>query len=413
MSVNVFAGYLRGVQKTTLIEGEGFDALSLIDATAITINRIRLTFSTDLDFTVRTLEMPVVCDPRSYRVTKVSDASEQYIVRVFRYGVRQVDLIVQNQSAVQYKVEILGALESTTGVEISTGPTATYYGATPVTPTGSKVYTFYGLEAGLQAKEQQTYPPDLVAWPASPNPNVTDPRYPIYWRSEDPDSASSVVLIRLEGVDVVVNNILQPEFYGTVVENGQGGWDVSVNALTDMWPGLTRLTWQTVHADLFNVSYHTGWFDKNVSLPYAIPAEEREALINSSFDFPFRFSPIGDVLRSRDEKSIEDNMRTSIMVKAGGIPLFARFGSRIPEIPFDPNDQATQELVSLEILNAVRFGEPRVVVSDRAQVVTDDSGDALGIVVPYTYRSTLKGWKDLRLEEPEFRTVDKGNPKKV
>jgi hypothetical protein len=101
------------------------------------------------------------------------------------------------------------------------------------------------------------------------------------------------------------------------------------------------------------------------------------------------------------------------MVKAGGIPLFARFGSRIPEIPFDPNDQATQELVSLEILNAVRFGEPRVVVSDRAQVVTDDSGDALGIVVPYTYRSTLKGWKDLRLEEPEFRTVDKGNPKKV
>jgi len=418
MPIDLYLGYVRGVNSVSLAEGEGVGGPRLSAAVALTINKIELSFSEDMDYNVLSSK---ILDVESYELIRVSDSQEQTIVRVTDDrdypsdvpGVRKVILHVQNQEAVTYQVRVVGEIYSAYGELIDPAfDTVQYTGATPVQPTGGSIYTFYGLDAGMQAFEQQTYPPILVTTPTSPNPDITDPTHPMEWRTEDLDSTSSIALLQIEGMDVVVNNVLQPGFTGTVVANGQGGWDVSIVANNDYWPGQTRIDWTLKAADLFNIVNFAGSIDKYITLPYPDEPVLRPALINTSFDFPFRFTSDGDVVTARDEKSIEDNMKASVMLLKGGIPLYYRLGSRVPLMPFDPNDQATYDLIAMEIVEAVRFGEFRVVVDERSRVITDESGNAIAIVTPYVYKASMGGWKDFRLEEPEFLTVDKANPRR-
>ena len=419
MSLDVYLGYFRGIDSETLNEGDGITAPRLLSVTAISHNVIELEFDRDMDFDPSTSK---ILDVSSYVLLRDSDSVEQVIVRVEDDrdtpndvpSARKVQLIVQNQVAGEYTITVLQDVMSATGVAIDPAfDELTYTSATPPQYSGGRIYSFIGLYAGMQDEEQITLPPTLVTTPTSPNPDITDPTYPMEWRTEDPDSTSSITLLQIEGVDVIVANVLQPGWTGTVVANGQGGWDVSINADNDYWPSKTQIAWNLTAADIFNTVNYNGTIDKYVTLPTQDYVPDREALINTSFDFPFRFDPDGDIVTARDEKAIEDNMRSSVMIRARGIPLFNQIGSRVPLMPFDPNDQTTYDMISLEIVDAIALGEPRVIVDNRVRLLTDSSGNAIALVLPYAYKSSMKGWRNFRLEEPEFKIIDQGNPKRV
>jgi len=144
-----------------------------------------------------------------------------------------------------------------------------------------------------------------------------------------------------------------------------------------------------------------------VTPPVTVRFGEIPARALASIDFPLRFNPDCDLARCRDERGIENNLRTSILVLLTGIPLFAKFGSLVPLMPFDPNDIVQHELISDAILTAAAFGEPRALIDQNTMIVTDESNNIAGLAVPYQYRNSMQGWNMLTITDPSVKAVDK------
>jgi hypothetical protein len=134
------------------------------------------------------------------------------------------------------------------------------------------------------------------------------------------------------------------------------------------------------------------------------PEQPREPDFFYAVDSPFRFEEDGDLALTQDEKAIEDNMKNSVFIQKFGIPLRSQIGSRVPLSPFEPNDLATAQALTFDIVEAIREGEDRVYV-DSAQVVTNSEQTELSIIVPYLHKASSGGWQSYRMAMPETKTV--------
>jgi len=84
--------------------------------------------------------------------------------------------------------------------------------------------------------------PTLTRQPVSPNPDVT--KHIMSWSTESDASPANIESLTVEGVPVVVNNVLQTsDFIGTISANGANGFDVDVLAKQDPWGSLPGIDW--------------------------------------------------------------------------------------------------------------------------------------------------------------------------
>lgn len=170
-------------------------------------------------------------------------------------------------------------------------------------------------------------------------------------------------------------------------------------------PGALEVEVEPAIPIVFVATLFTGYVDNTDNNPF--PADlvvSPPAQIVESFAFPFRYTPSGDIVRTQDEQAIENNMRSSVMIQKFSIPLRSKIGSSIPTFPFDPKDDALRELLIDEAINSIAVGEPRVVVDESGRFVDDPESNEVFLVMPYRLRQTDKGWRNLRLAQPDFTT---------
>lgn len=126
--------------------------------------------------------------------------------------------------------------------------------------------------------------------------------------------------------------------------------------------------------------------------------DDRSFLV--AFDFPFRFTPNCDTRLTSDERVIGQNLRNAVMIRLRGMPLRSSLGSRVADVPFDPNDPATLSFYIEEVLRAGRVGEPRAVLDPSPRVV-DQNNAKLAVAFPFAVRHTRK-WYTFFIPEEDI-----------
>lgn len=254
---------------------------------------------------------------------------------------------------------------------------------------------------------QAAPPPTLESGPASPNNRFTTK--PMQWSVNGQGTLANIISLVIGGRTAVTNNIVQSSFSGSVVVNGIDSFNISLVANADFpdWQALYELPWLLI-ADNGQQAIFQGVIVKYVTLPYPDELTELKHTYLRNFDFPFRFKPDGDTVMTTDERGIEHNMRNSIMVLQRGIPLAASLGSRVPTLPFDPEDDALRALIVQEAARAVAVGEPRARLDPSLRVVDTRGTNEATVAIPYLVRSTVK-WQDLLFKIPVLKTIDKSN----
>jgi hypothetical protein len=118
-----------------------------------------------------------------------------------------------------------------------------------------------------------------------------------------------------------------------------------------------------------------------------------------AIDFPFRYVANGNVVLTSDEKNVENNLRLSIFVHHKQVPLATHLGSRVPALPFDPNDNALRQLVSQEAIRAAAAGEPRAILDPSLRVIDEPNENKASLAFAYRIRGT-QNWRPLLLSLP-------------
>ena len=82
------------------------------------------------------------------------------------------------------------------------------------------------------------------------------------------------------------------------------------------------------------------------------------------FAYPFRFdADSGGVSQSAGEEKVRQNLQVVLGTRQGERPMLRDFGTRIPALVHDPNDEVLATLVRDEIQAALLRWEPRVLVT--------------------------------------------------
>lgn len=245
-------------------------------------------------------------------------------------------------------------------------------------------------------------PPYLVSGPLSPNGNFT--QVSMVWVGGSDSSIADVVRLTVGGLRAVENNVIQPSFSGIIVANAYGGYTISVVALADYWGSDYTIPW-SITQDNGDESIDTGEIVKYVTLPHPTAARSTSGTFLTSIEFPLQFTNKCDLVKTIDEHSIAQNMTLSVMVRLRGIPLSTHLGSRVPLMPFDPNDVITRELLAQEVYRAIGIGEPRAKVD--AGIISSSSDHVAKLIVPYTI-PMRQNWESLILPFPQDN-IDQGS----
>jgi phage baseplate assembly protein W len=100
-----------------------------------------------------------------------------------------------------------------------------------------------------------------------------------------------------------------------------------------------------------------------------------------AIDLPYRYG--SDLQLTGDERAIENNMRNSVMIQRGMIPLRNDLGSRVPLLPFDPNDDVLREEIIAEAERAIAVGEPRATVDQMVRIYESEDNRAQMVISWY------------------------------
>lgn len=91
-------------------------------------------------------------------------------------------------------------------------------------------------------------------------------------------------------------------------------------------------------------------------------------MINPSirgFGFPFRIDAAsGGIGWAADEEKIRQNILLVLGTRLAERPMLRNFGTRIPSLVHDPNDDVLAELVQNEAREALVQWEPRILVTN-------------------------------------------------
>jgi hypothetical protein len=238
-------------------------------------------------------------------------------------------------------------------------------------------------------------PPYLISEPTSPNSHLTT--VSMDWSSGSPAAQADTNILTIGGKTAIVNNVIQSDFTGTVTINASSGYDISLVADEDFWKAEYSIDW-SITLDNGTVAVFTGTIVKYVTLPYedAVPVQESTFL--SAIDLPLRFESDCDVVFTTDERAINNNMVSSVMVFKGGLPLMGHLGSKVPLYVFDPNDDAIRAVIVEEVTRSVRLGERRVILDSAARVfVSEDNQLSIG----FPYKITNKeNWDEVIFKVP-------------
>ena len=80
--------------------------------------------------------------------------------------------------------------------------------------------------------------------------------------------------------------------------------------------------------------------------------------------FPFRIDPAtGRVAVTEGEAKVRDDVRLLIGTRLGERPMLRGFGTRLPGLVHDPDDEVLVELAAKQAVEALLQWEPRIVVT--------------------------------------------------
>lgn len=130
--------------------------------------------------------------------------------------------------------------------------------------------------------------------------------------------------------------------------------------------------------------------------PEPVVQEQAVPDTNPEWDFPLRFSPNCDIVRTTTDAGIKNNLITSVFIRHRGIPLRVILGSQMSLEVFDPEDEAHRHVLAVEVVRSTAVGEPRAAVADC--LVTESEGTTK-IIAPYKVKQTGR-WQDLILDAP-------------
>ena len=228
------------VDKNTLSDGSGLGDPQLVSAVAVDASRVRLTFNQAMGFDHLGRGITPTLDPLHYVFTDLGGSHKLMPMRVEQYSDTQVDIITNFQRATTYEVAVHRLYDDWGRLIDSANDTAQFSGTEPVFPSGSAdMFTFYGLNAGMQEDEQIDVLPDLTGpylQNQNPGPSDTDVALDSNVEFEVVDAETGInpfsVIVYIDGAIAWQNDAQQPGF--TVVKTAiGGGYRYTVNPFSD------------------------------------------------------------------------------------------------------------------------------------------------------------------------------------
>lgn len=131
-------------------------------------------------------------------------------------------------------------------------------------------------------------------------------------------------------------------------------------------------------------------------------AQEEAAQYQSAIAFPLRFDDTGDMLLTKDEASVNDDLKMSVYLRARGLALFP-FGAGVEDLCFDPMDAPTEVFAADKIGIAVHKGNEHLRVLEEDMRFVEHEDNKLSVAVPYINTKTGRGASAL-LSIPRQRT---------
>jgi hypothetical protein len=393
MSVTFYTGLNWGADQVTVSAGDGSTKPRLLSVVPTDPNRLRVTYDRPMD------QNPAgspVYDAGSYQITKTLDGAHPHILQAVWVSDTVVDLLTEDLvPAAQYTLTASTSLVMD-GFGLTLDPaysSGSFIGGDYPSLQGWGLYTFFGLETGLQWQEQPSLPPYLVTQPGSPNGNLLV--NPLLWTTADPDSPSSVSNLTIGGKTAILNNAVQTAFFhGTCLANLANGRDVSILPNADYWQSDYYLSWSLQLSDGKNTVTYTGSLVKYITIPYPSGASPLGVEQVSAFAFPFRFTERCDVPKVPDHQGVQANIRNAVLVLQNGIPL-SKAGTQVPLLPFEPAASVAAQ-VGREARDGVQRLEPRVILDPNPVVSEGEDGSVTATFV-YAVDSEGYTWKTVHV----------------
>ena len=109
--------------------------------------------------------------------------------------------------------------------------------------------------------------------------------------------------------------------------------------------------------------------------------------------FPFRIDPAtGRVAMAKGRDKIRQNVRLVLSTRIGERPMLRDFGTRIPALVHDPNDDVMADLLQSQARQALIQWEPRILVT--AMQLEQEEGE---VRLRLSYAHTTEPVTDLLL----------------
>jgi len=110
--------------------------------------------------------------------------------------------------------------------------------------------------------------------------------------------------------------------------------------------------------------------------------------VGAGIGFPLHVDATGSVALVRGAREIEESIRLILSTAPGERPMRPSFGCGINEYVFAPADSGTAGLIAEEVMRALDFWEPRIVVNDVNINFSRVHSGELYITIFYTIKET-------------------------
>lgn len=121
-------------------------------------------------------------------------------------------------------------------------------------------------------------------------------------------------------------------------------------------------------------------------------ATNLKEVIGQGIDFPFRFvagAKVGSIETSNAGERIKDSIHLILSTRPGERIMNPEFGSRLPLLVFEPNDQILHNLLRHYTGEALARWEKRIVVLSVNLIDNlDGDGNTIGVEVQYSIRNS-------------------------
>ena len=115
-------------------------------------------------------------------------------------------------------------------------------------------------------------------------------------------------------------------------------------------------------------------------------------IIGTGIDFPFRYvsgKTIGRIVSSNAGERIKDSIHLILSTRPGERMFNPEFGSRLPDLVFEPNDDILKQLLRIYTVDALRRWERRIEIVDIVFLDNyNNDRNMIGISITYNIRNS-------------------------